>query len=104
MNSHLSLKMLRDFRLPRREIGVADWRCAIDADTEHQGTAVLMRERNQISVAQHDESASGFRASQPREERFSRRFQAVDGRTHREPVGADTLPLLDQHSVGFEET
>src|SRR5689334_12433565 len=54
MRPYFGLKMLRDFRLPCAEIRVADGRGAIDANAQSQGSLVLMRKRNQISIAQHE--------------------------------------------------
>src|ERR1700745_3521797 len=53
MNSDFALKKLGDFRLPCGKIRIADGRGAIDADAQSQSTLMLVRERNQISVAQH---------------------------------------------------
>jgi len=46
MKSDFTLKKLHDFRLPCRQIGVADGRRTIDTNTQGQNMLVLARKRN----------------------------------------------------------
>jgi len=43
--------MLRNFRLPRRQVRVSDGRGALDTDTQRQRVLVLPGKRNQVSIA-----------------------------------------------------
>src|ERR1039458_9784379 len=63
-----------------------------------------MRQRNEILITQHDciNSLSRHNTGISRQAYRFRRLD--DGRTQREPVGANALPLLNEHAVGLEKT
>lgn len=93
VGSYFALEQLAHLSIPGGEIGLRDRCCAINAHAQRQRALVLMRERNQVLVAQHD--------------LLGRQFDVCDGVvyswTQRKPIGAHAFPLLDQHAVGFEE-
>jgi hypothetical protein len=51
VNSDFGLKELSDLGLPHRKISLANGRCAINPNAQHQGMLMLAREWNQISIA-----------------------------------------------------
>ena len=47
-------EMLPDLLLPSLQVCVGDWLRAIDAYTQSQGSLVLVRQRNQTFITQHE--------------------------------------------------
>src|SRR5579862_3328229 len=104
-------EMLLDFGLPCQQIRVWNRLCSVDTDAQRQRTLVLVRKWNQIFIAKHIRniirrriSCSVAATKRSNGSRCAHWFRGFRKRwPQRQPVGANSLPLLNQHAIGFKK-